>query len=396
MKAKAFLLFFACTIAAPAALLSQEVGGPPAGAPAPPLTGKLLSDAPGDAPFDLASCRGKAVVLEFWATWCAPCIAQFDHLNRLADRYRDQPIELVAVSIDRGADAEDKIRRLLAERPLRTRVVLAASGVEAAYGIVGVPLTVLVDREGRIDASTTPGKLTEAMLDRLARGHASGAAAPATDPARAAPSADDAPLLTMSIQRSTGSAQGGFSSEIGFGCQGVSTELLAGLLHDVPIRRVVVAGVLPEDRWQVEVRFGPGQRARLIDQVRATVAAAAGFTARREEREIDVYAMSCPAGVRTAQHGEVQLSTHSGEGHWSKSDGVIAGVRAPYARFVQQIERELDRPLVDRSGLSGEYDYRFTYTEGDRASLLRALGDAGLVLRPERARVEVLVVQPAS
>ena len=106
--------------------------------------------------------------------------------------------------------------------------------------------------------------------------------------------------------------------------------------------------------------------------------------------------MSSPSGVQTAQRGEMKLSTYSGEGHWSKADGVIGGVRAPYARFVQQIERELDRPVVDRSGLSGEYDYRLTYTQDDLPSLLAALRDAGLVLTPERARVEVLVVEPAS
>src|SRR5271156_1919427 len=71
---------------------------PAKGTPAPPLTTIKLLQAPTGARTDWNSLRGKVVVLEFWAPWCAPCIASLPHLNQLVEAL--DPARFQFISID--------------------------------------------------------------------------------------------------------------------------------------------------------------------------------------------------------------------------------------------------------------------------------------------------------
>ena len=49
-------------------------------------------------PYPLDSLKGKVVVLEFWTTWCGPCVAAIPHLNELSEKYADKPVQFIAIS----------------------------------------------------------------------------------------------------------------------------------------------------------------------------------------------------------------------------------------------------------------------------------------------------------
>ena len=116
-----------------------EVGRPAPAYRAVSTTGDSVS---------LAALRGKAVLLNVWATWCHPCRDEIPELQRLHERYRDRGLEIVGVSVDdAGADGavRDFMRRYGMTYPVWRD---PAEAVSATFLVVGVPATFLIDREG--------------------------------------------------------------------------------------------------------------------------------------------------------------------------------------------------------------------------------------------------------
>ena len=96
----------------------------------------------------LSNYRGKVVMLNLWATWCPPCIAEMPLINDLAQTYADQGLTIVGIAGDENAD---DVHAFVQETPLYFDVLLDPQGaVGTEYGITGYPETFLIDREGRL------------------------------------------------------------------------------------------------------------------------------------------------------------------------------------------------------------------------------------------------------
>jgi len=97
----------------------------------------------------LADFRGKIVLLNVWATWCAPCIKEIPALDGLAAALNGPDFAVVAVSIDRkGIDA---VRKVFAERGVQKLPIYIDRSGEALRTVraIGLPVSLLIDREGR-------------------------------------------------------------------------------------------------------------------------------------------------------------------------------------------------------------------------------------------------------
>lgn len=113
------------------------------GDPAPSLTlparnGKAIS---------LQDLRGRAVLINFWATWCPPCREEMPSLERLKTRFDGKNFELLAVSVDEeGGPAID---RFLKKVPVTMTILLDPQGETAArYGTYRLPESFLIDKNG--------------------------------------------------------------------------------------------------------------------------------------------------------------------------------------------------------------------------------------------------------
>ena len=108
---------------------------------------------------------GKVVVLNFWATWCGPCVAEMPHFQKVVDRYKKQKdVVFLAISID-----EDKpVVRPFLERNHYTIPVAYDNDAAKAFNVDGVPTTFIVDRNGVIQFSDLGfGGDDKEYIDRL-------------------------------------------------------------------------------------------------------------------------------------------------------------------------------------------------------------------------------------
>jgi len=100
--------------------------------------------------FALEDLRGKVVLLNVWATWCAPCIREMPALEEVHREFGQRGLEVVGVSID-AASERDGVQRFLDRHGITFRILHDPSqSVVSAFRTVGVPETFLIDRSGTI------------------------------------------------------------------------------------------------------------------------------------------------------------------------------------------------------------------------------------------------------
>lgn len=106
-------------------------------------------------PVSLDSLRGRVTLLDFWATWCAPCRKSMPELQALHERYASKGLTVLGVSIDEKADA--KVRKYVAAQKYTYPIAIDAATSPAwqRYRVKSVPAAFLLDVEGRIVAQWT-------------------------------------------------------------------------------------------------------------------------------------------------------------------------------------------------------------------------------------------------
>ena len=110
----------------------------------------------------IAEMQGKIVVLDFWATWCGPCIASIPHMNEMAKKYADKGVVFIGVCRPDGAE---KMRDLVDSKKIAYPLCVDSKGeINAAYGIDGYPDYVVIDRQGRVRGADVANASVESAL----------------------------------------------------------------------------------------------------------------------------------------------------------------------------------------------------------------------------------------
>lgn len=134
---------------------------------APPLAFEFVVQGPAAGDVNWQALRGKVVILDFWGTWCAPCVAGIPHLNQLASQYKDKPVQFIAV----GHENSRKVGWFLKKYPIDAWIALDTDlSVYKAYTAFGIPYSVVVDQKGVVAAVLNPKDLTEPVIDAVLSG----------------------------------------------------------------------------------------------------------------------------------------------------------------------------------------------------------------------------------
>lgn len=117
---------------------------------------------------NLASLRGKVVLLNFWATWCPPCLVEIPEFVELQEKYRAQGFEVVGISVD---DPIEKLAPFAAEFDVNYELLVGRDrdDVQEVFGpIYGVPTSFIIARDGRI-CYQRPGLASKEEFERQIR-----------------------------------------------------------------------------------------------------------------------------------------------------------------------------------------------------------------------------------
>ncbi len=133
------------------------------GAPFPAITEQDFEG----KPLTLDAYKGKVVLLDFWATWCGPCVAELPNVLAAYQKYHGKGFEIIGISLDKDRAA---LSAFLKENKVTWQQYFDGQGwqnkLAQQHGVMSIPTTYLLDGEGRIIASDLRGPALEAELAR--------------------------------------------------------------------------------------------------------------------------------------------------------------------------------------------------------------------------------------
>jgi thiol-disulfide isomerase/thioredoxin len=382
-----------------------------AGDAAPPITLESISNAPdGLESVSWEDYGDRVVLLEFWGTWCGPCVAAIPHLNEVADELKgNDGVAFLSVTFE----DTDVIGPFLEKQPMRSVIGHDTDrSMPEAFGVRGWPTTFIV-KNGTVLYRGYPGGVSADLLAALAeddadpeklakrfpallprkeavrRGSGSG------DPWSAAMDAD----VQVMLGKAGPDASQGMSS--GRGTSGVSiasdSVTLAGLISavwDAPPYRISLAeGIDGEERYKVVFK-SPNDK---VDAARAFLAASLGVRVERTPQVVQGYRVTpAEGGVTLAE--PIGSGSSMQTGHKPGEFIHISGPRMSVGGFFEAAQAHLGKPIVLPEGL-GEREFRCDIElplDDERAAIETLRETLGVELVPDRVEIEVLRVSPVS
>jgi thiol-disulfide isomerase/thioredoxin len=134
----------------------------------------MFNDAITGAEISMERLRGKIVVVDFWATWCGPCVAEMPRMKELYAKYHDKGVEFIGVSLDYSPDEGglDKLKTFVAKNQIPWPQYYQGHGWESDFsqrlGIEAIPTVFLVNQEGKL-VSLSAGDKLETLINALIR-----------------------------------------------------------------------------------------------------------------------------------------------------------------------------------------------------------------------------------
>lgn len=387
-----------------------DTGAPAIGAVPPPLTlGKTVQGPPASE-ISWNKLKGKVVVLEFWATWCAPCIKAIPHLNRMADQFKRKPIVFISVSDEN----EDVVRRFLKNHSINAWVALDNYDVlNKAFHVVAIPHAVIVDATGRIAAVANPASITARNLKEVLAGKKCSLPPPTVYTIsrfsnEVVPN-QAPPLFEISIRehkmppRFEGPActWSRIPDDRGFEGKIATVESALNFVFNTSPARTLIKCKLPDGFYDFELRCPAGHATGLKEQFVAALRTTFGLEVKQTMKMMDVYVMT---QISTNAPGLRKADKPGGGGQIREGFQFHGSTMKTVTKY---LELALRKPVFDETGLKGIFNVNMKWklskakqpgeVKPDPGAVIAAARERlGLQLALKRRPVEVLKVSDVS
>lgn len=341
------------------------------------------------------------VILNFWGTWCGPCIQALPHLEALQKQFSND-VQVLTIT----DESEERINRFLTKRELSLPVVLDHDRkLAAAFPYRMVSHTVVIDKDGVVRAVTTPEKVTEEILKKVIAGQ------PVDLPEKIDvidfdPSKPLSGNENFTYQVTVTPYQNGFPS--------MSNPFGVGVYRG---RRILCINLAPQSLYEVAYRFPVSTRTVIevedktafswtpqtaicfdlivpdemgenrFEIMKQHLGNLFPYRATIEKRLRDCRVLKPIAGQAiklTPAAGGSEETSYSGRG-FSMKNGSMKSV-------CEFLESMFNVPVIDETSLTGMYDVQLSWYNEDPNQIHEELRKLGLALTEERRAIEVLVI----
>jgi uncharacterized protein (TIGR03435 family) len=317
-------------------------------------------------------------------------------MNELTDKFKDKPVQFIAIT----DEEETKVRNFLKRKPIGGWVGLDGDkSVKKAYGITGIPHTVIVDQQGQIADVTYPLSVTEQRLnDLLAGKKIASVERRKEDHYRAGELPQNLlegkPALYQVIIRPTQTTnRQGVAGGGGLTALGCSLSEILSTVYPFSVSRIVSDSPLPKGRFDFVAKTPDRSDETRNLLLRQGIQTTFGITTTVETRETDVFILTLK---RTNASGLIRAATKASSS--SSGPGRIGGVNMSINALREGLEKSLGKPVIDETELKGGFDIDLKWVQADRdtpnpEALIQAVQEQlGLALTQAKRRIEVLVV----
>lgn len=389
---KIFQLLFITLFSTTISLYAQKVGEQ-----APDFTLTNFFQAPSDAPTTLSGLRGNIVVLEFWATWCAPCRVSMKRLDTIAKKFSGKPIRFLAIS----KESQGLIENFVKSHP--NNLWIGVDGNKEAntrYGVDEIPHLVIIDKNGSILGITRSDEVTEERLQQVLEGRQvyfppivmfdefihkeqtifQKLPIPKIIFKPFDARGGDKTLLNAFFPKITDSSFFAITilPFIVHAAYGISTDHIR--LNDQDMIR---------EKYYVQIQLAGHNIQDIRDTLKSLLKNLIDIRIDKnilKEKVVILERSDSTQKIPLSKYGESQLQ-YSESNFTAKKQPIKALITFLQSRYRQQ-------KVIDKTGLTGEYDLDLWWSDSGANGLKEALKKSGLLLRETEQAQDVYIVRP--
>ena len=404
LLAVAFALLAGLYVGSPAA----RAAAPAVGDAVPPLGVESLMNAPDGASADWEKLKGKVVVVEFWATWCGPCVAAIPHMNELAERFADKGVAFLSIT----AEPKETIDAFTKRLAMKSWIGLDPDGSAfEAFAVRGIPRTIIVGKDGKVLADTYPTFVKAEHLEAALRGERPDLPVRPGDDVEIEPlrptsgpsaAAETPAAIVEAWVRPAAKSDGRQNSMMGGNVITITNADATDLVNQAYNGRMAGARLsleaeLPEGRYDLYISVPVARSFQVDELLWDTVAFAFGLQKEVQERDTDVYLLR----TRPGEKGKLPPVETGPEVDLTQYGADVLGLDIRGAKMwslVFKLDNFVGRPLLDDTARRDAFDVKVdlpTWRDGRPPSLeeLNApLAEVGLELVPARRSLPYTVV----